>query len=587
MYYIWRLITMSVIVTFDTQENYAAFAAKTGLAVTEGATSVQIPWGKLKVAKNSGGAVSFAHIDSETTDTVEFIMTGDITNTHVSELITVTADLGNGFYHVETSQGLALFDLVDGLDPVSAEHLVFHATSSINGVNPNQVGIDPLGTDGQWARIRVASTYRPLVSSFEYYDNLVTKSVPEVYLIDSGVNWTHAEFADTNHANFWKAPAFANFDDEVGHGTAIASAIFGTNVGIAKTVKVLSCKIADATGYCSFLDVANLIDLIIAETVAKPGITRIVNASWAVDENVWLESKFRQLLDAGVTVVCAAGNSGVDVDTITPSGMTEVITVGATDRYDIPAGFNNIAPTDSGLTTNYGQRLDIFAPGDQVAIATNDGGYVVSSGTSIAAGYVSGAAAQLAALFENELPNPLLLTKIVDTSTKDAILFDDDKFSDNQNKLIHLIGTSDVQANSLDLYLGAFNVTTDLFNLDLNMVIDTSHYTKLLPDEAFTWTISFEQEGYDALYREFTVLDSASGELVANKPTVSLDEGEMLRMVRFKAYATSDTVAIESPWILFFQVDQTIDPATVNVDITRALSETNSSSIFLLTPLLK
>jgi hypothetical protein len=578
---------MSVIVTFDTHENYAAFAAKTGLAVTDGATSVQIPWGKLKVAKNSDGAVSFAHIDGETADTVEFIMKGDITNAQVSELVTVTADLGGGFYHVETSQGLELFDLVDGLDPVSAEHLVFHATSSINGVNPGQVGIDPLSTDGQWARIRVASTYRPLLSSFEYYDDLVTKSVPEVYLIDSGVNWNHAEFANADYANFWKAPAFANFDDEVGHGTAIASAIFGTNVGIAKNVKVLSCKIATATGYCSFLDVGNLIDLIIAETVANPGITRIVNTSWAVDENVWLESKFKQLLDAGVTVVCAAGNSGVDVDTITPAGMPEVITVGATDRYDIPAGFNNIAPTDSGLTTNYGQRLDIFAPGDNVALATNDGDYMISSGTSIAAGYVSGAAAQLAALFENDLPNPLLFTKILNSSTKDAILFDDDRFSDNQNRIVHLIGTKDVQANSLDLYLGAFNVTTDLFNLDLNTVIDTSHYTNLLPSEAFNWTISFEQEDYDTLYREFTVLDSSSGELVANKPTVQLDEGEIIRMVRFKAYATSDTVALESPWILFFQVDQTIDPATVNVDITRALSETNSSSIFLFTPELK
>jgi hypothetical protein len=578
---------MSVIVTFDTHENYAAFAAKTGLAVTDGETSVQIPWGKLKVAKNSAGAVSFAHIDGETADTVEFIMKGDITDAQVSELITVTADLGGGFYHIETSQGLALFDLVDGLDPVSAEHLVFHATSSINGVNPGQVGIDPLSTDGQWARIRVASTYRPLLSSFEYYDDLVTKSVPEVYLIDSGVNWNHDEFVNTDHANFWKAPTFANFDDEVGHGTAIASAIFGTNVGIAKTVKVLSCKIATATGYCSFLDVGNLIDLIIAETVSNPGITRIVNTSWAVDENVWLESKFKQLLDAGVTVVCAAGNSGVDVDTITPAGMPEVITVGATDRYDIPAGFNNIAPTDSGLTTNYGQRLDIFAPGDSVALAANDGSYMISSGTSIAAGYVSGAAAQIAALFENNLPNPLLLTKILDSSTKDAILFDDDRFSDNQNKIVHLIGTKDVQANALDLYLGAFNVTTDLFNLDLNTVIDTSHYTKLLPSEAFNWSISFEQEEYDTLYREFTVLDSSSGELVANKPTVQLDEDEIIRMIRFKAYATSDTVALQSPWILFFQVDQTIDPATVNVDITRALSETNSSSIFLFTPELK
>ena len=578
---------MSVIVTFDTHENYAAFAAKTGLAVTDGATSVQIPWGKLKVAKNSAGAVSFAHSESETTDTVEFIMKGDITHAQVSELITVTADLGNGFYHIETSQGLALFDLVDGLDPVSAEHVVFHATSSIDGVNPEQVGIDPLSTDGQWARIRVASTYRPLLSSFTYYDDLVTKSVPEIYLADSGVNWNHEEFAGTDHADFWKASIFSNFDGQLGHGTLVASAIFGKNVGIAKNVKVLNCKIKGPEGSANFVELGNLIDAIIAETVAKPNVTRIFNASWGVDENVWLEAKFRQLLDAGVTVVCAAGNSGVDVDTITPAGMPEVITVGATDRYDIPAGFNNIAPTDSGLTTNYGQRLDIFAPGDHVALADKDGGYMISSGTSISAGYVSGAAAQLAALFENNLPNPLLFTKIIDSSTKDAILFDDDRFSDNQNRIVHLIGTKDVQANSLDLYLGAFNVTTELFNLDLNTIIDTSHYTKLLPSEAFNWSISFEQEDYDTLYREFIVLDSSSGELVANKPTVQLDEGEIIRMVRFKAYATSDTVALQSPWILFFQVDQTIDPATVNVDITRALSETNSSSIFLFTPELK
>lgn len=578
---------MSVIVTFDTHENYAAFAVKTGLAVTEGATSVQIPWGKLKVAKNSDGAESFAHVDGEAAEVVEFIMKGDTSNAQVSELITVIADLGNGFYHIETSQGLVLFDLVDGLDPVSAEHLVFHATSSINGVNPNQVGIDPLSTDGQWARIRVASTYRPLLSSFEYYDNLVTKSVPEVYLIDSGVNWNHAEFANADYANFWKAPAFANFDDEVGHGTAIASAIFGTNVGIAKTVKVLSCKIADATGYCSFLDVGNLIDLIIAETVANPGITRIVNASWAVDENVWLESKFNQLLDAGVTVVCAAGNSGVDVDTITPAGMPEVITVGATDRYDIPAGFNNIAPTDSGLTTNYGHRLDIFAPGDNVALATNDGSYMISSGTSISAGYVSGAAAQMAALFENEIPNPLLLTKILDSSTKDAILFDDDRFSDNQNKIVHLFGTKDIQASLLDLYLGAFNVPTDSVQLDLNLAIDNSSYLSLIPEEPFIWTLEFEETGYEELYGPFIELNSTTGLMTIIKPTIELADGETIRMVRFKAYSTSDTIALESPWMFFFQVDQTIEAATMNYDITRALSDTNSTSIFLFTPGLK
>jgi hypothetical protein len=578
---------MSVIVTFDTHENYAAFAAKTGLEVTDGATSVQIPWGKLKVAKNSDGALSFAHSEGETTDTVEFIMKGDITNAQVSELITVTADLGGGFYHIETNQGLALFDLVDGLDPVSAEHAVFHATSSINGVSASQVDIDPLGTDGQWARIRVASTYRPLLSSFEYYNDIVTKSVPEIYLADSGVNWNHAEFADTDHADFWKASIFPDFNDDAGHGTLVASAIFGKNVGIAKNVKVLSCKIKGPEGSANFVELGNLMDAIIAETVANPNITRIFNASWTVDENVWLEAKFRQLLDAGVTVICAAGNTGIDVDTLTPAGMPDVITVGATDRYDIPAGFNNIAPTDSGLTTSYGQRLDIFAPGDDVALATKTGGYMITSGTSAAAGYVSGAAGQLAALFENELPNPLLLAKILDSSTKDAILFDDDKFSDNQNKIVHLLGTKDIQASSLDLYLGAFNVATDDITLDLTLAIDNSAYISLIPEEPFIWSLVFEEAEYEELYRPFINLNTATGNMTVTKPTVELAEGETIRMVRFKTYSTSDTIALESPWMFFFQVDQNIEPATMNYDITRALSDTNSTSIFLATTLLK
>lgn len=580
---------MSVIVTFDTHENYAAFAVKTGLAVTDGATSVEIPWGKLKVAKKSIGAESFAHSPSaraagETANPlVEFIMKGDITDARISDLVTVNADLGNGFYHIETTQGIELSNLVEGLDPVSAEHAVFHETSSINAVNPSQDEIDPLSTDGQWARIRIASVYRPLLTSFEYYDNIVAKSVPEVYIADSGVNWNHPEFAGTSNADFWKASIFPDFNDEFGHGTLVASAIFGKNVGIAKNIKVLNCKIKGNQGSANFLELGNLMDAIIAETVAKPNVTRIFNASWTVDENVWLEAKFLQLLDAGVTVICAAGNDGIDVNTLTPAGMPEVLTVGATDRYDIPAGFNNIAPTDSGLTTGYGQRLDIFAPGDEVAVANKTGGYMISSGTSISAGYVSGAAAQLASLFENELPYPLLLTKIIDTSTKDAILFDDDRFSTNQNKLVHLIGAKDVQASSLDLYVGAFSVANDVFALDLNTIVDTSHYTTLLPNENFVWSITFEEPGYDALYSEFMILDSASGLLTVNKPNVPLTEGETIRMVRYKTYATSDTVSLESPWMLFFQVDQTIDPAAMSVDITRALAETNSTSIFLAT----
>ena len=585
---------MSVKITFDTAENCAAFATKTGLVVEPDATSVDVPWGKLKVAKKSTGAIGFEHTallrsseNGEAAPVVEFIMKGDISNEAVAALINVKADLGNGFYHVETSNGLALYDLVEGLDPVDASHVVFHSVSSINGVYPSQAGIDPLGADGQWARIRVASSYRPVLTSFEYYDGLITKSTPEVYIIDSGVHWDHPEFADVDHVDFWKAPMFADYDDKIGHGTAMASAICGKNVGISRTAKVLNCKIAEPTGYCSFLDVGNLIDLIIEETKKDPNVTRIVNASWAVDENTWLESKFLQLLEAGVTVVCAAGNSGIDVDTLTPSGMPEVITVGAIDRYDIPAGFNNIAPSDSGLTTNFGQRLDIFAPGDNVALATVDGGYMLSSGTSAASAFVAGVAAQISSLFAQAVPNPVLFNYLIDMSTTDAILFDDDKFSDNQNRIIHLVGTKDVQAAQLDLYLGAMTPDKTSINLNANTIIDISEYTALLPDEAFTWGLVYENAEVEAAYGSFIVLDPVTGNLDISTPTVPLPEGENIFMVRFKITATSPSVTIESPWLLFFQVDPNADSTTTENDITRALAETNSTSIFMAQSTLK
>lgn len=583
---------MSVKITFDTAENCAAFASLANIAVDAGETTVSVPWGKLTMAKQSAGATSFEQNvllkGDGSSSPVEFIMKGNPEDAAVAALINVKADLGNGFYHIETENGLALFDLVEGLDPVEVDALTFHSVTSITGVEAATTEIDPLSEDGQWARIRVASSYRPLLTSFTYYDSIVVKSTPEVFLIDSGVNWNHPEFADVVHEDFWKAPKFADYSDTVGHGTAMASAIAGINVGIARNIKLFSAKIADsATGYCSYLDVGNLIDAIIARAVANPNVTRIVNASWAVDKNTYLEAKFQALLDAGVTVIAAAGNSGTDVSLLTPAGMTQVLTVGAIDRYDIPAGFNNIAPTDSGLTTNYGQLLDMFAPGDNIVLATKEGGYMLTSGTSGAAAYVTGVAGEIASLFESSVPNPILMEKLIDVSTKDAILFDDDRFSANQNRLVHLVGAKDVQAANLDLYLGALTETNPEINLNLNTVIDTSEHLALIPDEAFVWTLEYENAEVESAYSSFVTLDSVTGNLRITPPDVELPEGETIYMVRFKAVATSDTIALEGPWMFFFQVDPNADSLTTENDITRALSQTNSTSIFLIQVTLK
>lgn len=571
---------MSVTITFDTAENCAAFSALANVAIDDGATTVTIPWGKLTAAKLAAGAVDFEQAASTK---AEFIMQGDPTNAEVAKLITVKDDLGSGFYHIETSDGVALFDLVDGLDPLEIDTATLHGVTTISEVDPNAVTIDPLSSDGQWARIRIASSYRPLLTSFEYYDGIVNKSTPEVFVIDSGVDWTHPEFADLDHEDFWKADKFADFTDTIGHGTSVASAIAGKNVGIARHIKVLSAKITDKdNGFCTILDIGKCIDAILARVEANPNVTRIVNASWATDKNTYLEAKFQALLDAGVTVVAASGNSGTDVALITPAGMSQVLTVGAVDRFDIPAGYNNIAPSDSGLTTNYGQRLDLFAPGDGVALAAKNGSYILTSGTSFSAAYVTGVAAEIGSLFADAVVNPILMNKIIDISTKDAILFDDDRFSANENRLLHLVGAKDIQATSLDLYLGAITETNPAINLNLNTAVDISDHTTLIPEEEFVWTLEFENPALEADYAQFVTLDPVTGVLDIAAPTIDLPEGENIFMVRFKSVATSPSIAIESPWMFFFQVDPNADDLATENDITRALAETNSTSIFLL-----
>lgn len=569
---------MSITVTFDTAENCASFAAATNLEVEAEATTITIPWEKLSIAKANAGALSFVQDNS---DAVEFILKGDPTIAGVSELITVKEDMGSGFYHIETAHGLEVNDLVESLDPVVLSSFGLHDVSSLTSVTPGTEVIDPLGSEGQWARIRVASSYRPLKPSFDYYDSLVTKSVPEVYVVDSGINWSHPEFANVVGEDFWKVSSFSSFTDFMGHGTRVASCVAGENVGVSRTAKLYSVKIIEPGYMPTLLDLGNALNAILARATANPNVTRIVNVSWFVDENGWLESKFQALLDAGVTVVAAAGNTGIDIATTTPGGMTGVITVGSIDKYDIPSGFNSIAPSDSGLTTNYGLMLDIFAPGESVVVANHTGNYAINSGTSYSAGYVSGVAAQIAALFEGSVPNPILMEKLIDVSTKDALLLDSDKFSENQNKLVYLIGTQDANIYLLDLYLGAFTPDVTEFKLNLQTILNNQDYVRLKPDEPFNYLIEFEDAADEELYSEFFNLDQEALMLTVNKPTVPMPAGETLKMVRFKLNSVSDTVTLPSPWLFFFQVDETIDVDDLEYDITRALSEANSTSVFL------
>ena len=91
------------------------------------------------------------------------------------------------------------------------------------------------------------------------------------------------------------------------------------------------------------------------------------------------------LEDAGVLVVVAAGNEAQDTANVSPGGYPLGITVSA---YDADGGDNGFA-----WFSNYGDEVDIAAPGTSILSTWPGGDYAELDGTSMATPAVAGAAA--------------------------------------------------------------------------------------------------------------------------------------------------------------------------------------------------
>lgn len=92
-----------------------------------------------------------------------------------------------------------------------------------------------------------------------------------------------------------------------------------------------------------------------------------------------LERAVNSMVENGITVCVAAGNQGVNANTISPARMPQVITVGATDRTDNIADFSNFGDREDTIlpetddpelldfsrasSSNNGSVVDIYAPG--------------------------------------------------------------------------------------------------------------------------------------------------------------------------------------------------------------------------------
>ena len=283
------------------------------------------------------------------------------------------------------------------------------ALPGVAGVEPDRVmHRAEVQAGAVWGLDRIDQRALPLSSTYEY---AYTGAGVDAYVFDTGIRYTHAEFTGSERGRAYFAyDAIGdgqNGWDCDGHGTHVAGTLGGAAYGVARAVTLWSVRVLDCTGSGWVSGIIAAVDWV---TANRSGPS-VVNMSLAGPPVTALEDAIRRSIAAGITYVAAAGNAGTDACAVSPARIPEVITVGATDRWDYRAYYSN-----------WGACVDWFAPGDAITSAwwDADDAAATLSGTSMAAPHAAGVAALY--LEANPGATPAAVRRrLFDAATKDVV----------------------------------------------------------------------------------------------------------------------------------------------------------------------
>jgi type VII secretion-associated serine protease mycosin len=223
----------------------------------------------------------------------------------------------------------------------------------------------------------------------------VTKGSSDVIVavLDTGVQSDHPDLKGrlvqgTNIVDPSRAP-----EDDVGHGTHVAGIIaaeVNNNEGVAGMTwytKIMPVKVLDSTGAGSTYSVA---EGIIWATDHGAHIINMSLGNYAEAE--FLHDALKYAYDRGVVLVAASGNDNTDRPGY-PAAYPEVLAVSATDVDESRAEYSN-----------YGDYIDVAAPGTSIPSTYPGSRYAALSGTSMASPHVA-ALASLVRAANSDLTN--------------------------------------------------------------------------------------------------------------------------------------------------------------------------------------
>ena len=193
----------------------------------------------------------------------------------------------------------------------------------------------------------------------------------------------------------WKGWNYANNSNDVrtpnAHGTLVAgivSAKSNNSIGISGLAGGNNADGVNILPYCIGVNapIGALIDDAIIDAVDNGA--RVIQMSLNVPPSSAIDISIQYAIDNNVIVICASGNAGTAVQY--PASNNNVISVGGTDQNDLRANFSN-----------FGNNLDIVAPGVGIRSTNLMNTYATQDGTSFAAPQVSAVAALILSVNPN------------------------------------------------------------------------------------------------------------------------------------------------------------------------------------------
>ena len=347
-----------------------------------------------------------------------------------------------------------------------ANALYFSATKAVIMEIANRDDVEIIGFNKQQQSIPECkdAIHRVSTESREITPNVLQVNADQVWaqgytgagvivaVVDSGVNYDHADVAD----HLWDGGAefphhgydIVNNDDDPmddkGHGTHVAGIVCGdgtsgSQTGVAPDATLMCVKTTAADGFGGAVNIAGGMEWAVEHGCDLINLSQGMAGAGITDKEIFRRT-CETILDAGIVALVCAGNEGYSIlqmaypipnnvrvpgscpppyldpdQFVNPGELSCVIAVGAVDGNDAAASFTSRGPV-TWQDTEFGDyayepgigliRPDVCAPG--VAIKSLDyqniNGYTNMDGTSQATPCVSGIVALMLQKNPNLMP---------------------------------------------------------------------------------------------------------------------------------------------------------------------------------------